>query len=202
MVDYNTTHILTRSWLNEGGKAGKTINELIERLENGGNVTRYALKLVIGLDGLKKFDLEWKSELESRKYKPSEIVKYSRRIRIGLIHYSLGDKQSLRGDWYKSRKSFNKAEAIFEEAVEYLRDAVSVDNNLRMWIDRDLNDITNCPAGIPRPIWSNSNYKNQSFFLKVTKKDIARELLKAKLEELVGRELFELVTCEFDQKDH
>lgn len=176
----------------------KRIEQLIDRLDNGRYVTRSSLKRVIGSVGLKEFDQEWKLELKSRTYKPIEIVEYSRRVRKGLIHYALGEKQSLKGEGYKARHSMNKAESILEEAIEYLRDVVSSDSSLRMWIDRDVNvgaDIEYCPEGIPRPIWSNSNYKNRNVLPKVTKKDIARGLLQTKLERLEGKKPLELVTC-------
>lgn len=174
------------------------IKTLIDRLENGRYVTRSSLLRVLGESGLKKIEREWVLELKSRRYKPKEIVEYSRRVRKGLIHYALGEKQSLKGEGYKARHSMNKAESILENAIEYLRDVVSSDSGLRMWIDRDVSvgaDIEYCPIGIPRPIWSNSNFKNQCALPKVTKKDIARDLLETKLEKLVGRKPFELVTC-------
>lgn len=176
----------------------RRIEQLIDRLDNGRYVTRSSLKRVIGSVGLKTLDQKWKRELESRTYKPKEIVEYSRRVRKGLIHYALGEKQSIKGQGYKARHSMNKAESILEEAIEYLRDVVSSDSGLRMWIDRDVSvgsEIEYCPEGIPRPIWSNSNYKNRSVFPKVTKKDIARELLQTKLEKLEGKKPLELVTC-------
>lgn len=176
----------------------KRIEQLIDRLDNGRYVTRSSLKRVIGLVGLKKFDQEWKLELKSRTYKPVEIIEYSRRVRKGLIHYALGEKQSLKGEGYKARHSMNKAESILENAIEYLRDVVSSDSGLRLWIDRDVSegaDIEYCPEGIPRPIWSNSNYKNRNVLPRVTKKDIARELLQIKLEKLEGKKPLELVTC-------
>lgn len=174
------------------------IKTLIERLENGRYVTRSSLMRVLGESGLKKIEREWVLELKSRTYKPKEIVEYSRRVRKGLIHYALGEKQSLKGEGYKARLSMNKAESILEDAIEYLRDVVSSDSGLRMWIDRDVSvwsDIEYCPVGIPRPIWSSTNYKNRSVLPKVTKKDIARELLQTKLEKLEGVNPLEVVTC-------
>ena len=174
------------------------IKTLIERLENGRYVTRSSLMRVLGESGLKKIEREWALELKSRTYKPKEIVEYSRRVRKGLIHYALGEKQSLKGEGYKARHSMNKAESILEDAIEYLRDVVSSDSGLRMWIDRDVSvgsDIEYCPVGIPRPIWSNTNYKNRSVLPKVTKKEIARELLQTKLEKLEGKKPLEVETC-------
>lgn len=174
------------------------IEILISRIDQGRSVTRTSIERVLGKSGLKKLDDGWREEKENRQFKPKEIVEYSKRIRRGLIHYSLGEKQSFKGQGYKAKHSIYKAESILENAVEYLRDVVSSDSSLRMWIDRDVSigsDVEYCPEGIPRPVWSNSNYKNQCGFPKVTKKDIARELLQAKLEKLEGGKPLELVTC-------
>lgn len=174
------------------------IKTLIERLENGRYVTRSSLMRVLGESGLQKIEREWVLELKSRTYKPKEIVEYSRRVRKGLIHYALGEKQSFKGEGYKAKHSIYKAESILEDAIEYLRDVVSSDSSLRMWIDRDVSvgaNIEYYPEGIPRPIWSTSNYKIRTVFPKVTKKDIARELLQTMLEKLEGNTPFELVTC-------
>jgi hypothetical protein len=179
-------------------KKVERIKTLIERLDNGCYVTRSSLSRVLGQTGLKKLEREWVVELRSRAYKPIEIVEYSNRVRKGLIYYALGEKQSLKGQGYKAKHSMYKAESILENAVEYLRDVVSSDSSLRMWIDRDVStgsDIEYCPEGIPRPIWSNSNYKNRSVLPKVTKKDIVRELLQTKLETLEGKKPLELVIC-------
>jgi hypothetical protein len=179
-------------------KTIERIKTLINRIENGRYVTRSSLLRVLGEAGLKKLEREWVLELKSRTYKPNEIVEYSKRIRKGLIHYALGEKQSFKGQSYKAKNSIHKAESILENAVEYLRDVVSSDSGLRMWIDRDVSvgsDIEYCPEGIPRPVWSSSNYKSQSSFPRVTKKDIARELLQTKLEKLEGRKPLELLTC-------
>ncbi len=174
----------------------KRIKTLIDRLDNEQPVTRGSLLRVLGEKGINNFDREWKMELKSRNYKPKEIVEYSKRVRRGLIYYAIGDKQSLKGDGYKARKSFHKAGSILENAVEYLREVVSSDSSLRLWIDREVGfgiEVEYCPIGIPRPVWSSSNYKNQCSLPKVTKRDKAREMLQAELEKLVGKEPLELV---------
>jgi hypothetical protein len=184
-------------------KAIERIKTLMERLDNGGYVSRSSLLRVVGEAGLQKLEREWCLELKSRTYKPKEIVEYSNRVRRGLIYYALGDKQSLKGDGYKARKSFHKAESILENAVEYLREVVTTDSSLRLWIDRDVGfgiEVELCPVGIPRPVWSTSNYKSQCSLPKVTKRDIAREMLQTELEKLVGREPLELANLGFGTK--
>lgn len=179
------------------------IKMLIDRLDKNQPVTRRSLSRVLGEVGVGNLDKEWGAELKSRTYKPKEIVEYSKRVRRGLIYYALGDKQSLKGDGYKARKSFHKAESILENAVEYLREVVTTDSSLRLWIDRDVGfgiEVELCPVGIPRPVWSTSNYKSQCSLPKVTKKDLAREMLQTELEKLVGREPLDLVNLGFGTK--
>lgn len=181
----------------------KRIKTLIDRLEKNQSVSRGSLLRVLGEVGIRNLDKEWGLELKSRTYKPNEIVEYSKRIRRGLIYYALGDKQSLKGDGYKARKSFHKAESILENAVEYLREVVTTDSSLRLWIDRDVGfgiEVELCPIGIPRPVWSTSNYKSQCSLPKVTKRDLARELLQTELEKLVGREPLELANLGYGRK--
>jgi hypothetical protein len=108
------------------------IKMLIDRLDKNQPVTRGSLSRVLGEVGVGNLDKEWGSELKSRTYKPKEIVEYYKRVRRGLIYYALGDKQSLKGDGYKARKSFHKAESILENAVEYLREVVTTDSILRL----------------------------------------------------------------------
>ena len=181
----------------------KRIKTLIERLEKNQSVSRGSLSRVLGEVGIQNLDKEWGLELKSRTYKPKEIVEYSQRVRRGLIYYALGDKQSLKGDGYKARKSFHKAETILENAVEYLREVVTADSSLRLWIDRDVGfgiEVELCPVGIPRPVWSKTNNKHRSTFPKVTKRDIAMEMLQIELEKLVGRAPLELVNLGFGTK--
>lgn len=176
----------------------RRIEILISRIDDGGAVTRSSIQRVLGKNSLKELDEKWMNEKESRDNKPKEILEYSRRVRKGLIHYALGEKQSLKGEGFKARHSMNKADSILENAIEYLRDVVSSDSSLRLWIDRDVSegvDIEYCPEGIPRPIWSNSNYKNRNVLPRVTKRDIARDLLQTKLEKLEGKKPLVLVTC-------
>ncbi len=181
----------------------RRIELLIHRFDNGGSVTRSSIERVLGATGLSGLDTEWINEKSSRNYKPKEIVEYSKRIRRGLIHYALGDKQSLNGHGYKATKSFHKAESILENAVEYLREVVNTDPSLRLWVDRDVGfgiEVELCPVGIPRPIWSKTNNKHRSTFPKVTKREIARGMLQTELEKLVGREPLELVNLGFRKK--
>lgn len=179
------------------------IKTLIDRLEKNQSVTRGSLSRVLGEIGIGNLDREWELELKSRTYKPKEIVEYSKQIRRGLIYYALGDKQSLRGDSRKASRSFLRAEVLLELAVEYLRELVSTKSSLKMWIDRDVGfeiEVELCPVGIPRPVWSTSNYKSKRSLPKVTKRDIAREMLQTELEKLVDREPFELVNLGFGTK--
>ena len=172
----------------------RRIEFLIQRLEEGRAVTRSSIERLLGKKGLNELDYKWNEERKNRYLKPKEIVEYSKRIKRGLMYYALGKRQLIRGDIHKSKKTICKAEAIFENAVEYLKEVLSYDCSLIMWIDRNLNvgsDVDYSPGGIPRPIWSRSIYKNQRKLLVVTKKDVIRDLLEAELEKLVDRKPLE-----------
>lgn len=176
------------------------IKTLIDRLENNQPVTRGSLLRVLGEAGICKLDKEWLLELNSRTYKPKEIVEYSQRVKQGLIYYASGHKQSLRGDAYKARKSFSKAESILENAVEYLRQVVTTDSSLRLWIDRDIDvsaSIEFCPEGIPRPTWSKSHYVRSRHLFRVTKRELTMEILQKELDNLNGTDSFEFLNFDF-----
>lgn len=179
------------------------IELLIDRLEEGKAVSRSSIQRVLGENALKDLDLWWQKEQQNRLLKPKEIVEYSKHIKRGLIYYSLGEKLSLRGDSYNSGKYFRKAESILEGAVESLCEVVFANPDLRMWIDRDVGfgiEVEYCPAGIPRPVWSNSNYKQRDYFPKVSRKDIARQMLQTELEKLVGGEMLKITKFENRKK--
>lgn len=154
------------------------IQQLIEYLENGGLVVRPNLRKVIGASGLNEFNKAWKDEKLSRKYRPDEILEYSKRLNKGLQLYSRAESSSFKPNHYRSRKYMEKAESVLENAIEYLRDMCGATQSLRVYVDRDpWGSIELCPEGVPRPIWSTSAYKQPCFNLKNSKQVIAIEIL-------------------------
>jgi len=154
------------------------IQQLIEHLETGGSVVRPTLRKVIGTSGLNEFNKAWKDEKLTRKYRPDEILEYSKRLKKGLQFYSLAESSSLKLNHYKSRKLMEQAESVLENALEYLRDMCGATQSLRIYVDRDPWDsIELCPEGVPRPIWSTSAYKQPCCDLKNSKQVIAIEIL-------------------------
>lgn len=154
------------------------INRLILRLEEGGSVFRSTLGKVIGVSGLCEFNQAWKDEKLSRKYRPKEILEYSKRLKKGLHLYSRTENSYLKLGSYKTRKLAEKAESELANSVEYLRDVVSSKPNLRFYVDRDPFECDDlCPETVPRPIWSTSNYKKSSDYFNITKQTVALEIL-------------------------
>jgi hypothetical protein len=177
------------------------LKTIIESIEDGRYVNRKILFKVLGND-LLEIDRLWAEEKLYWSNKPKKIVEYSRLIRRGLINYSYGNKHSLKGDHYKSIKSFHKAESIFEKAVEYLYEAIEYDSNLRLWIDRDLSkpdEIDYCPGGIPKPIWYKGVNK-KSIIQKTTKKQLILWKLQEKLDQLENKDQFELLSFNYRLK--
>lgn len=155
----------------------KQIKLLLTHIEKGGSVVRSALKRVIGDIGLSEFNKSWDAEKASRKFRPKEISEYAKRLQRGL---ALGTRaEKCYSNNTKTRRLVLKAKFELENAIEYLRDAVYANPNLRYYIDRDpFEAIDLCPETVPRPIWSTSFFKQRPFIdLGSAKKAIAIEIL-------------------------
>lgn len=169
----------------------RRILHLLSLIDKGKPITRTAMERVIGKDGLKKLDLSWNDEKQMRRYKPQEIIEYSRKLTKGLLLYSMADIKSVRKH-PSALKAFHKAESALENALQYLCDVLETDPSLKLWVDREPSFDSLTPEGVPRPIWSTSPYKMGSFSMKSTKRDIARHLLGETLEKLQKTVVFEV----------
>lgn len=71
---------------------------------------------------------------------PSEAKEYEKRFKKAMFAQSKGDTASGRGQAQAEQKLRDNAEHHFEQALEYLSEAVAQDPGLRMWFDRDLDN--------------------------------------------------------------
>lgn len=122
--------------------------------------------------------------------KPPEIMRYGELLKTACMyygkmeHYSSGFKKNIS----LSKKFSNKADSAFEKAIEYIRDMVSTDQELGIWLDRNVFKEAGCsPSGVPRVIGS-KNFeclnKNKKPYRLMTKKQLKITFLEKKLEEL------------------
>ncbi len=135
------------------------IKVLINRLENGEDVSVSSLSRTLTLDQIQNFKNEWASFIESKRdKKPSEILKYERKIKVAIQYYWRMEKYSLTP--YKqilAKEYALKADNEFELALEYLRDIVNGRPSLRLWIDRDPIGCEYHPDSIPRCVTSSKS---------------------------------------------
>lgn len=141
-------------------KIYKRINTLISRLESNKDVSRRSIERVVGENGMRRFDNEWRKEKALRGKKPKKMVHYSNLLKIANIQYAKAETSSSRKR-NNAKKLFEKADLMYEAAYEYLKESVVAEPELRLWLDRDpeINGnfqnfrITHDPEGMPRPIW-------------------------------------------------
>lgn len=166
------------------------IRELLVLIHSGKDVSRKRLYRAIGSVALAAMEREWRKEVRTRDEKPAEIVEYARRLGIALRKYGKADHHSIRGS-VKAGRLFEVAEADFENALEYLIEALEGQPDLRFWIDRDINfnevGFGYHPEGMPYPIWSKSPYARKSVLRKRTIRYFKREALEEALEKLERR---------------
>ena len=164
--------------------------KILEEIKLGKYPSRRRLFRVIGPTALAKMEREWRDEARSRRDKPREIVEYTKRLNKAIKLHALAERHSLKG-YPKALALFHKAESEFEGALQHLSDVLSGDFELRFWIDRDINfedpEFGLSPSGMPRPIWSKSNYFRGSPLPKRTIRDFKREALEEALEKLERR---------------
>lgn len=93
--------------------------------------------------------------------KPAEVVEYEKRIKKAQFAYNKAERNSQRGKRSVAGKGFNRADTLFERALEYLQEIIAADQYLQVWFDRDTawtadGSINIDPVGVPRVVTSKS----------------------------------------------
>ena len=170
------------------------IKQLLDKLNNGSNVSLRDLKNVLGDEGLAEYESQWQYELDKRtqfEEKPDEIKRYEE-----MVHAADFDNNRAEGlkvgkravvdhvGRNSKRRLRDQSETKYERAIEYLEEIIEIDGNLRIWFDRDLDFDANTTmlsidcGGVPRTVTSRSIYKRSSYMAeKRTKEDVKRDVL-------------------------
>ncbi|WP_413439144.1 hypothetical protein ACFDAU_06300 [Sulfuriferula sp. GW1] len=174
--------------------------KLVEKLNNGGNVSLRDLEAALGKDGVEDYENRWRYELEKRNQfsqKPEEIKQYE-----ALVHEADFDENranGIKGIGKRSKKDSlgrdskkrlrEQAESKYERALEYLSEILNADPSLEIWFDRKVDIDPNTsnlgthPQGVPRTVTSRSEYKlDDGLAQKRSKADIKREALQEAIE--------------------
>lgn len=167
----------------------KRISTLIERLENHETVSYRSLERVLTAKQIKVLEDEWVEERASRKVvKPKAILKYQALVKTAIfLNGRMETMCHLKSPHHKIKAMAHKADSAFEQAIEFITEAIQNDGQLRAWIDRDVSEATCGPIGIPRVIGSSSfecQSKSKYPFLVLTKRHLKLGALNAALEEL------------------
>lgn len=165
------------------------IKTLIARLETGLDVSIRSLSRVLTDKQLETLKSEWKEERLNRKVqKPLAIKKYEAMIKTAIFLCGRGDRMCfLKSPSHKIKAMFQKADRAFEQAIEFINEAIQNDGSLRPWLDRDIKDARCDPIGIPRVIGSSSfecQNKAKVPFLTLSKRQLKIQALETALQEL------------------
>lgn len=167
-------------------KRTERIRQLIKRLNSGVDVTNSALARVLSPEQYGQMLARWEFEKGERKLtKPIALKKYEAMLKIGLLHWSKMESYHSAGKATLATQFSLKADHAFEEAQLFLEEAVQIDADLLMWIDRPLSDTSNDPIGMPRVIGSESfecQNKAKSPYPTLTKRQIKLQSLELALE--------------------
>lgn len=142
----------------------KRLKTLIARLERADAVSTRSLSRVLTEAQLKVLDETWNEEKSCRKVeKPVAIKKYEGMVRTAILLYERVDKMYFtKSSTRKTKAMSEKAEYAFTNAFLFLEEAIEIDQNLQLWIDRDLEETSFDPIGIPRVIGSSTCPSNNA----------------------------------------
>ena len=167
------------------------IQTLLDRLNNKVQVPARELETVLSPSEMIELNKSWAEEKAmGRIKKPPEIVKYGKLLKTACMYYGkmeyhhTGRRKNAR----LSKMFSDKADSAFEKAIEYIRDMVSTDRELAIWLDRNIfKEAGYSPAGVPRVIGSKHFEclnKNKRPYRLMTKRQLKIVFLEKKLEEL------------------
>jgi len=171
--------------MNMSLKIGR-IKTLIARLECGDIVSTRAISRVLTQAQLEAMDHAWIDEKSCRKVvKPLAIKKYEAMVKTAILLYGRADRLYFtKAPAHKIKAMAQKAEYAFNNAFLFLEEAIEIDPNNQLWIDRDLKDASFDPIGIPRVIGSSSFEclrKEKSPFPILTKREVKIQALEKAL---------------------
>lgn len=140
------------------------IELLLQKLQTGRHVQNRDLKtwLTVGAWNAYEDELRIQQELRSDiTKKPNAVREYERRIEKANFAYNKGEGFSVRGNSAAARSNFDKADVLYERALEHLQQAVAADPSLCVWFDRDTSwtadsEISLCPSAVPHVVTSRS----------------------------------------------
>lgn len=148
----------------DAAKRKAKLTLLLELLQAGQHVQNRDLKTWLTVGAWAAYEDELKTQQELRsdvQKKPNAVREYERRVAQANFAYNKGEGFSVRGKSAAARRNFDKADVLYERALEQLQQAVAADLSLCVWFDRDTSwtadsEISLCPSAVPHVVTSRS----------------------------------------------
>ena len=143
----------------------KALLIIIEKIQAGKHVQNKTLQTHLTVEEYEEYLSERKQQKSLRvdiKDKPAEVVEYESLLRSAILIYNRADAYSCRGKANSAKRLFNKADTLFERAMEHLEEIIAADYSLTTWFDRntewtaDNSEISLDPVGMPKCVNSRS----------------------------------------------
>jgi hypothetical protein len=155
------------------------VRQLLDRLQNGQEISLRDFKSVLGKDEHEEYEAMWVNEKDKRSIvKPKEILLYENKLREVKLSHARHEKH--RQNYGSSQRSValeNQTENLMEQLVEFWIDITSTNSSLLIWFDRSEIKTLSIEE-LPHVIYSKSYYKrSDGFFTKRTKREIKIEIL-------------------------
>jgi hypothetical protein len=186
----------------------KSITLLLDRLRNNKQVRPEEISKILNKKQIAEIEEHWEYQKSLKTLKrPVAIQKYAEMIRIACFYYAKMEKyHQAPVNRVLSKKFSEKADSAFEKALEFIREAIQMDSELQIWLDRDFRDVRGyCPIGIPRVIGSASGEcqnKNKHPYPVLSKRELLIEFLEMALYDLQDHTFDEFMTDSYPIETH
>ena len=117
------------------------LGKICAELRRGKNVQNRQLQRWLTADEYEQFEQEWLGQKEIRaelEAKPDELCEYEQLLKQAIFFDNRAEGYSTRGKAVLAKRFRNRADVLFERALEHLGEAVAADPALNMWLDREL----------------------------------------------------------------
>ena len=117
------------------------LGRICTELKRGKNVQNRQLQRWLTADEYEQFVQEWLGQKERRaelEAKPEALCEYEQLLKRAIFFDNRAEGYSTRGKAVLAKRFRNRADVLFERALEHLGEAVAADPALNMWLDRAL----------------------------------------------------------------
>ena len=158
-------------------KLGKICTEL----RRGKNVQNRQLQRWLTADEYEQFEQDWLGQREMRAEldaKPEALCEYEQLLKRAIFFDNRAEGYSTRGKAVLAKRFRNRADVLFERALEHLGEVLAADPALNIWLDRALcieagEHSTGIDSeSVPRVITSRSHNKSGGFVGRMSKLEL------------------------------